>query len=160
MTSTSLLKMILPGKSNKHIQCSRANLISKILLKFRASTRIPRLYRDFYIVFHYRLTQWTIRNIGRIEKGRKGKKEGEGKRSALSPLYSHNVDLSRFSLGGISDTLLIRGEAYERPPVISHIALCSRGAGIRSIGSMCLMPSGSASDAPDTVLVKSACPCR
>lgn len=109
--------------------------------------------------FLYRLTQWTVRNIGRIERGRRRKKKGEEKRSAPPPLYSHNVDLSRFSRRDFRYIINTR-RAYERPPVISHIALCSRGAGIRSIGSMCLMPSGSASDAPDTVLVKSACPCR
>jgi len=127
MTSTSLLKMILPGKSNKHIQCSRANLISKILLKFRASTRIPRLYRDFYIVFYHRLTQWTIRNIGRIERGRKRKKEGEGKRSVPPPLYSHNVDLSRFSRRDFRYIINTRRGVREATCNFSHCSLLSRG---------------------------------
>ena len=50
MTSASLPKMILMGESSEHPALSRKHLVSKILLKFQAFTRVSCGYRDFYIV--------------------------------------------------------------------------------------------------------------
>lgn len=121
---------------------SSGHLISKILLK-SGFHECPAIAWFLHCVFYYRVTQWIARNFS-----------GEA-----SP--SHARRLVTF-FAGISNALLIPGErasARRRATCnFSHCSLLSR-MGIRSIGSMCLCRPA-ASDAPDTILVKSACPCR
>jgi len=138
-----------------NIQHSRANTSFP---KYYWNSRLSRVSPAGIVIFtlcvlYYRVT----RAVNRLKF----------RRREASPLPTSAYHVFRRDFKCIINIERERERERERthagkPPVISHIALCSRRAarvGIRSIGSMCLCRPA-ASDASDTVLVKSACLCR